>query len=146
MFSVLSDEDSLRILFQLLEAPRTRRELEEKLGLKEGKVLWHINGLRGARLVTYSRSGGKHSYMIEPRAEKFLRALLELSKWFIIPSREDPAVVNGFPRVELEKLVRSSLNLLKWRLLGGLILEREYWEEEARLRALCKRFGLSTHG
>jgi hypothetical protein len=87
VFKALGDPTRLRILGQVVERPRTGKELAEGLAIGPPTVSHHMAKLAAAGLVTVRRDGQSHIYALDEAA---LTALARLAV-----QRPAPAVESG---------------------------------------------------
>jgi predicted transcriptional regulator len=87
VFKALGDPTRLRILGQVVERPRTGKELAEALAIGPPTVSHHMAKLAAAGLVTVRRDGQSHIYALDEAA---LTALARLAV-----QRPAPAVESG---------------------------------------------------
>lgn len=69
---------TLRIVWELREAPRRFRELQDAIGASPTIINTRLAELREARLVTLDEASG---YRLTPLGEELLRLMLPLHVW-----------------------------------------------------------------
>jgi DNA-binding HxlR family transcriptional regulator len=78
LLDLLGRRWALRIVWELREAPRRFRELQDAIGASPTIVNTRLAELREARLVTLDEASG---YRLTPLGEELLRLFLPLHLW-----------------------------------------------------------------
>ncbi len=78
LLDLLGRRWALRIIWELREAPRRFRELQDAIGASPTIINTRLAELREARLVTLDEASG---YRLTPLGEELLRLLLPLHVW-----------------------------------------------------------------
>ncbi len=78
LFTVLAAEVRLAIVLELVEAPRSVRELVAALGVRQPLVSQHLRVLRSARLVTAERRDRERRYrLVDEHVRRIVADALE---------------------------------------------------------------------
>jgi len=97
IFSMLSDQNRLRILKLLEYKPICVCELTHIIGIRQPSISRHLRKLKETALIESLQDGQWHEYYINRKGDEYTRILMgNLSGWI----NEDPVIVEDLKKAD----------------------------------------------